>query len=110
VISPEEERKATVGRICRKVRFSAWNEGVRGDGKLIIISMNVTKGIRFRECLPRAPMPAAVYVCRPQKLVIIKRTSAQGAAATTNGPTCPGAPSIEQNKAALGRYATYNTQ
>jgi len=27
----EEERKATVGRICRKVRVSDWNEGVRGD-------------------------------------------------------------------------------
>jgi len=42
VISPEEERKATVGRICRKVRFQAWTEGVRGDGILIIISMNVS--------------------------------------------------------------------
>jgi len=31
VISPEEERKATVGRTCRKVRFKAWNERVRGD-------------------------------------------------------------------------------
>ena len=43
VISPEEERKATVGRICRKVRFQAWNEGVRGDGILIIISTNVSR-------------------------------------------------------------------
>ena len=29
MISPGEERKAAVGRICRKVRFEAWNEGVR---------------------------------------------------------------------------------
>jgi len=50
VVSPEEERKAAVGRICRKVRFYAWNERVRGDGILIIISMNVssmTTVIRF---------------------------------------------------------------
>jgi len=33
VISPEEERKAAVGRICRKVRY----EGVRGDGIPIIM-------------------------------------------------------------------------
>jgi len=42
VISPGEERKARVGRICRKVRFLAWNEGVRCDGIVIIISMNVS--------------------------------------------------------------------
>jgi len=41
-ISPEEERKATVGGIYRNVSFSAWNEGVSGDGILIIISMNVS--------------------------------------------------------------------
>jgi len=26
----EEKRKSTVGRICRKGRFEAWNERVRG--------------------------------------------------------------------------------
>jgi len=42
VISPEkEEREAMVGRVRKKVRFEAWNEGVRGDGILIMISMNV---------------------------------------------------------------------
>jgi len=30
-VSLEEERKATMGRICRKGRFYAWNERVRGD-------------------------------------------------------------------------------
>jgi len=34
--------KATVGRICRKGRFYAWNERVRGDGILTIISINVS--------------------------------------------------------------------
>jgi len=29
IVSPEEEKKATVGRICRKGSFSAWNERVR---------------------------------------------------------------------------------
>jgi len=33
----KKERKATAGRICRKERFQAWNERVRGDGILIII-------------------------------------------------------------------------
>jgi len=28
----KKKRKATVGRICRKGRFQAWNERVRGDG------------------------------------------------------------------------------
>ena len=32
---PKKKRKATVGRICRKGKFSAWNERV-------IISMNVS--------------------------------------------------------------------
>ena len=27
---PEKKRKATVGRICRKRRFQAWNERVSG--------------------------------------------------------------------------------
>jgi len=27
----KKKRKATVGRICRKGRFSDWNEKVRGD-------------------------------------------------------------------------------
>jgi len=31
-----------VGKVFRKVRFKAWNEGVRGDGILILISMNVS--------------------------------------------------------------------
>jgi len=26
----KKKRKATVGMICRKGRFQAWNEGVRG--------------------------------------------------------------------------------
>jgi len=33
----KKKRKATVGMICRKGRFQAWNERVRGDGVLIII-------------------------------------------------------------------------
>ena len=40
VVSPEEERKATVGRIYRKGRFLIWNERVSGDR--ILISMNVS--------------------------------------------------------------------
>jgi len=28
----KKKRKARVGRICRKVRFQAWNKRVRGDG------------------------------------------------------------------------------
>jgi len=31
---PKKNRKAAVGRICRKGRFLAWNERVRGDGML----------------------------------------------------------------------------
>jgi len=42
VISPEDERKATVGRICGKVMLLAWNERVMGDGILTIISVNVS--------------------------------------------------------------------
>jgi len=40
----KKKGKATVGRICRKGRFYAWNERVRGDGigLLIIISINVS--------------------------------------------------------------------
>jgi len=39
----KKKRKATVGRICRKGRFKAWNERVRGDEILIlIISINVS--------------------------------------------------------------------
>jgi len=39
----KKKRKATVGRICRKGRFKAWNERVRGDEILIlIISKNVS--------------------------------------------------------------------
>ena len=33
----KKKRKATVGRICRKGMFKAWNERVRGDELLIII-------------------------------------------------------------------------
>jgi len=36
VIGPEEERKATVGRVRRKGRFEAWNEGVMADGIPIV--------------------------------------------------------------------------
>ena len=40
----KKKRKATVGRICcRKGSFQAWNEIVRGDRILIIISINVSK-------------------------------------------------------------------
>jgi len=43
VVSPEEEKVGyTVGRICRKGRFWAWNERVRGDRIPIIISTNVS--------------------------------------------------------------------
>ena len=46
-MSPEEEKKVAVGRICRKGRFKpGMNERV-GDGKLIIISMSVS-GINGR--------------------------------------------------------------
>jgi len=38
----KKTRKATVGRICRKGRFYAWNERVRSDGILTIISINVS--------------------------------------------------------------------
>jgi len=39
----KKKRKATMGRICRKGRFKAWNERVRGDEILIlIISINVS--------------------------------------------------------------------
>ena len=31
---PKKKRRATVGRICRKGTFLAWNERVRGDGIL----------------------------------------------------------------------------
>jgi len=37
----EKKRKSTVGRICRKGRFQAWNERVRGDGILIIIIISI---------------------------------------------------------------------
>jgi len=29
-VSPEEEKKGTVGRICRKGKFLAWSERVKG--------------------------------------------------------------------------------
>ena len=38
----KKKRKTTVGRICRKGRFKAWNENSKGDGILIIISINVS--------------------------------------------------------------------
>jgi len=39
----KKKRKATVGRICRKGRFKAWNERVRGDEMLILtISINAS--------------------------------------------------------------------
>jgi len=38
----KKKRKATVGRICRKGMFKAWNERVRGDELLIIIRINVS--------------------------------------------------------------------
>ena len=55
VINPEkEEREATVGRVWKKVRLEAWNEGVRGDGILIIISMNVSSILGRIACIQRA--------------------------------------------------------
>ena len=36
-----KRRKATMERTCRKGRFQAWNERVRGDEILLITSMNV---------------------------------------------------------------------
>ena len=33
----EKKRKSTMGRICRKGRFQAWNERVKGNGIIIII-------------------------------------------------------------------------
>ena len=50
----KEEREATVGRVWKKVRFEAWNEGVRGDGILIIISMNVSSILGRIACIQRA--------------------------------------------------------
>jgi len=38
----KKKRKATMGRICRKGRFLARNERVRGGGILIVISINVS--------------------------------------------------------------------
>ena len=38
----KKKRKATVERICRTGRFLVWNERLRDDGILIIISMNVS--------------------------------------------------------------------
>jgi len=38
----KKKRKATVERICGKGRFRAWNERLRGDGILLIMSMNVS--------------------------------------------------------------------
>ena len=37
----KKKTNATVERICRNGSFKAWNERVRGDGILIIISTNV---------------------------------------------------------------------
>ena len=42
VVSPEEERKATVGRICRKEGFKAGMKEWVGDGIPIILSMTVS--------------------------------------------------------------------
>jgi len=30
-VCPEEKKKATVGKICRKGRFQAWSERVKDD-------------------------------------------------------------------------------
>jgi len=38
VVSPEEEKKAAVGRICRKKGFKSGMKERVGDEKLIIIS------------------------------------------------------------------------
>jgi len=38
----KKKMKVSVGRICRKGRFYAWNERVREVEQLIIISMNVS--------------------------------------------------------------------
>ena len=37
----KKKRKATVRRICRRGKFSAWNEKLRGD-RIPIISINVS--------------------------------------------------------------------
>jgi len=37
-----KKRKATVERICRTGRFLVWNERLRDDGILIIISIDVS--------------------------------------------------------------------
>ena len=74
----KKKRKATVGRICRKGRFQAWNERVWGDGLLIIISTNVSsittvyKKLSYRrgtaryvvsiEILPIATQPCRNYL------------------------------------------------
>ena len=41
VVSPEEEKEAAVGRICRK-GFKPGTKECLGDGKLIIINMTVS--------------------------------------------------------------------
>jgi len=37
-----KKRKATMERICRTGRFLVWNERLRDDGILIIISIDVS--------------------------------------------------------------------
>ena len=61
------ERKAMVGRICRKGRFKAWNERVRGDEILIlIISINVSS-ITTVSSLRSDHLALAVSVSQPRK-------------------------------------------
>jgi len=58
----EKKRKATVRRICRKGRFYAWNERVRGDGILIIISVSsITTIYSILKCFAQR-----ASLCRPK--------------------------------------------
>jgi len=58
----KKKREATVGRICRKGRFYAWNERVRGDGILIIISVSsITTIYSIVKCFAQR-----ASLCRPK--------------------------------------------
>jgi len=46
-VSLEEEKEGCGGKDLRKGRFKAWNEGVRGDGILIIIRIVAYDRIKF---------------------------------------------------------------
>ena len=55
----KKKRKATVGRICRKGMFKAWNERVRGDELLIIIRINVSSITTVQKANTRCGFRAA---------------------------------------------------